>query len=124
MGLTKVFSEITVLLLVFMLSTVSCFRIERVTYGYEIDSFRGNIYNSEDSFTNRLRYEKDCTKRNSSCLTKNCTEDTCCRCKCNKGLTYLSYHYGCLGPDEIRRNSGAFINVFAYEILLRMQFAF
>ena len=124
MGLIMILSEITVLLVVFMLSAVSCFEIQRVTYGYEIDSFRGNIYNSEDSFTNQQRYDEDCTKRNSSCLTINCKNGACCRCKCNEGLTFLSYHHGCLGPDDIRRNSGICVYILVYEILLRLRFIF
>ena len=107
-----VLDEIRILFLVSWVSMVSCFQVDRITDGVDLTPPRGNIYGSEDLFTNKQLYVKDCSKRNSICVTEGCREKTCCRCKCNAGLTFFSYTYGCLTADEIRLKLGTAFYIF------------
>ena len=102
----EISKEIIAIVVILLLSYNDCLQIKRLTYGGEIDSYRGNLFRSYDFFSNRQRYEGDCTKRNSTCLTENCEENTCCKCKCNDGLTFLSYKYGCVSPEDVNNKTG------------------
>ena len=104
----KIAHEVAILFLLFSIPTFRCLEINRVTYGEGIDSHRGVIYKSQDSFTNIRGYDEDCKRRMSSCLRDGCKGNTCCKCKCNEGLTFFSYRYGCLNPDDISLKSGKF----------------
>ena len=98
--------KVVILFLLFTIPTFRCFQINRVTYGEDIDSNKRRIYRSQDSFTNIQGYEEDCTSKSSSCLRDSCKGNTCCKCKCNKGLTFFSYRHGCLSPDNISSKTG------------------